>query len=480
LVVLSALSAYVGIQHLIIALRRPDLPMHRAFGWLALCLTVHSGAATCRQMLAENDIFLIAERLTWASEVMSIWLLPLFVARFTGGDRPRFLRWLALILPVFLLSLLVRREGFAYVEVHGWKHRTLPWGEDLLLVDGRFSPAYFIFLGLVAAVFTWCLVRSWACWRRTRERRHMALLLGLCLLLLAVANSILRDLSTVPSIPLIDHSFVFLCIIMNAVIIDEITLAAELRERLLRAERLESIGRMAGGIAHDFNNLLTGVIGGASLLVHKLQEQPALKAMAENIVNAGAQAAGLSRRLRDFSRRREVPAMAVDVHAVISEVIDLLHFGLGRTVVVETALQAPRHHVQADPAALTSLFFNLGINARDAMPQGGTLRITTTVASPAPDERNRLSLPLHEGKVEHLCIIVSDTGMGMDEEAQRNLFKPFFTTKGEHGTGLGLVQVSEALRETGGSLLVDSVLGQGTTFRLFLPLLAHELLKRMK
>ncbi len=469
LVSLVVLSGFVGLHHLIIAGRRRDLGVHRMFGLLALCLAFHDAIEVARQVVP-HDPLLITDRLQWAAEIAAVWLLIAFIARITGTESGRILRWLAVVLAAFLVPLLLRPGGFAYLEVHGWSERTMPWGEVLRVVSGRFAPTYYLFLLVVLATFIWNFRAAWASWRRTRRGSHLALLASLVVVLLAIAHSVVRDLTGMAAVPVFDHAFVLLCLVMSTVLADEVAHAAGLRERMLNADRLESLGRMAGGIAHDFNNLLTGVVGGADLLRQHLKGQPALAELAEVIVQSGERAAGLARRLRDFSRGRGQEAGPVDVHQILNDVAQLLKFGLGRRVAIHARYDAPRALVQADASALTSLFLNLGINARDAMSQGGTLGIGTSLASPTPTQRGRLMLPLAGD--QHLQITVTDTGIGMDAEVQRRLLEPFFTTKGPEGTGLGLFQVAEILREIGGSLHVESAPGKGATFSIWLPLLA--------
>jgi len=468
MVALAALSSYVGLHHLIISLRRTDLALHRVFAWLAISLGVHNVAFVYRQLNHASDTLLISDRVQSASEVTSLWLMALFVARFTGVSGRRILLWSGIPLLALFAALPLRVGGFAYAEVHGWKDLPLPWGEVQIMVSGTLAPTYFLFIALVAVIFAWCLAAAASAWRRSGDLRQLVLVICLSISLLAVANSVLRDVWDIPTVPVIDHSFVLLCVVMSTVLADEVAQAAALRERLFQAERLESIGRMAGGVAHDFNNLLTGVVGNADLLAVELASQPALRVRAESIAQTGMQAASLARRLRDFSRARPASGSDVDVHAVIIEVVQLLRFGLGRSVAVETALQADRCHVRADAAALTSLFLNLGINARDAMPHGGVLRIATAIGLPTLEQQKRLLLPLEAAS--GIAITVSDTGEGMDAAVREHLFQPFFSTKGEQGTGLGLVQVAESLRESSGSVLVDSEPGRGTVFRLWLPL----------
>ncbi len=464
---LCTLSAYIAIHHLVVALRRPDLVTHRIFGLLTAVVALHNGFILLRQLVGVDDR-LITDRLLWSTEIASAWLLLVFVLRFCDIDARRTVRLTGLALVPFLLALLVRPGGFAYSETHGWTVRSLPWGEQVRAVAGTLAWPYFAFIAIVLAIFVGCLATAWVAWRRQGTGRALALLCSLAILFAAVLNSIAHDITGFTTVPVIDHAFVSVCLIMNLSLTDEIVRAGELAIRLQRAERLETLGRLAGGVAHDFNNILAGVIGAAEILAHRLAGEEKLRDTAEMIIRAGERAAGLSRRLGAFGRDRAGAAVLVDVHAVIHEVEMLLRSGLGGNIRMRMNLAAPAAQVLADPALLSSLFLNLGLNARDAMPDGGVLTVTTATATPDPAERDDLRLPLADGPC--LLVVVSDTGTGMAPDVLARLFEPYLTTKGARGTGLGLVQVREALRDCGGSLRVATQPMKGTTFRIWLPL----------
>ena len=464
---LCTLSAYIAIHHLVVALRRPDLRTHRIFGLLTSVVALHNGFIMLRQWVP-SDEYLVTDRLLWSTEIASAWLLLVFVLRFCDIDARRTVRLTGLALLPFMLALLVRPGGFAYSETHGWTVRTLPWGEQVRTVAGTLSPAYVAFIAIVLAIFVGCLVTAWSAWRREGTGRPLALLCSLSILFAAVINSIAHDITGFTTVPVIDHAFVAVCLIMNLSMTDEIVRAGELAVRLQRAERLETLGRLAAGVAHDFNNILAGVIGAAELLALRLTGEEKLREKAELIISAGERAAGLSRRLGDFGRTRTGATVVVDVHAVIHEVEMLLRSSLGGNLRMRMHLAAPSAQVRADPALLSSLFLNLGLNARDAMPDGGVLTMTTANATPDAAERGGLRLPLADGPC--LLVVVSDTGTGMAPEVLARLFEPYHSTKGAAGTCLGLVQVREALRDCGGSLGIVTAQEQGTSFRIWLPL----------
>jgi signal transduction histidine kinase/CheY-like chemotaxis protein len=228
---------------------------------------------------------------------------------------------------------------------------------------------------------------------------------------------------------------------------DRRRLEAELRQ----AQKMEAIGRLAGGIAHDFNNLLTVINGNAEVLRAKLPGPDA--GLADEIVRAGEQAATLTRQLLAFSRKGVVAPRVLCPNGIVDGVRRMLARLVGERVHVVTELDETAGCVRIDPGQLEQALLNLAVNARDAMPQGGTLTIRTRASA------------------EHVRIEVADTGVGMDSAIRARAFEPFFTTKpaGE-GTGLGLATVKGIVEQAGGSVTVASEPGRGTTFTIDLPL----------
>jgi len=225
-----------------------------------------------------------------------------------------------------------------------------------------------------------------------------------------------------------------------------------LRAQLRNAQQLEAIGRLAGGLAHDVNNMLTVVMGFAeSAMLSIADDSPARADLAE-ILSAAASSAGLTRQLLTFARQQPATLMVVDLAERLEDNGVLLQRLTGGTVAIEFALEADVPPVDIDPSQFDQLITNLVINARDAMPAGGTITLTLR----------------REG--DQVVLQVADTGIGMDEETQTRIFEPFFTTKGEQqGTGLGLATVFGIVAERGGTLAVESRIGAGTVFTIQLP-----------
>jgi PAS domain S-box-containing protein len=254
---------------------------------------------------------------------------------------------------------------------------------------------------------------------------------------------------------------------LYTVILRDITQRKELEAQLLHVQKLESVGQLAGGIAHDFNNLLT-VIGGVTDLVR--EELPQAHAVQSDLaeVSAAAQrAAALTRQLLAFARRQILAPHVVDTNSLIQETAPLLHRLLGEGVEVildQTPHPAP---IRADPNQIQQVLVNLAVNARDAMPGGGFLRISTRLA-PTKAVVAGTSTSASGAIVR---ITVQDTGVGIAPEVQPHIFEPFFTTKAQgHGTGLGLATSYGIVAQHGGSIAVRSKVGEGTAFTIELPI----------
>ena len=239
-------------------------------------------------------------------------------------------------------------------------------------------------------------------------------------------------------------------------------------EELRHSQKMEAVGRLAGGVAHDFNNLLTAIIGYAELIATRTSSNSLAKQNAELIRKAGEQAAALTRQLLAFSRKQILQPKVIDLNTLVVEMERLLRRVIGERFDLQSHPDADNGRVKADPSQLEQVVLNLGVNARDAMPRGGKLVIRTANVSLDRQAASELSASLKPG--DYVELSVTDTGAGMDEETMSHIFEPFFTTKGPgKGTGLGLATVYGIVRQTGGGISVESELGKGSTFRIYLP-----------
>ncbi len=235
-----------------------------------------------------------------------------------------------------------------------------------------------------------------------------------------------------------------------------------LEDQLRQSQKMEAVGRLAGGIAHDFNNLLMVIMGHGELLRRGLEAADPRLRKVQHIMGASERAARLVRQLLAFSRKQVMEAQVVDLNALVSETARMLRPLLGEDVRVVTRLDPALGHVRVDPAQIDQVLMNLAVNARDAMPGGGTLSLeTANVDAGAPG-------PAAPGR--HVALTVRDTGHGMDDQTRAQVFEPFFTTKaGSGGTGLGLSMVYGIVQQSGGQITVESEPGRGSSFRILLP-----------
>ncbi len=248
---------------------------------------------------------------------------------------------------------------------------------------------------------------------------------------------------------------------------EDVTTQRDLETHLQQAQKLETVGRLAGGIAHDFNNMLQVIRGYSKLLVRSLREKDPLREYVQEIRAAEEKASALTHQLLAFSRRQILQMKVVNLNTIVSEMEKLLCRLIGEDVDLSTHLAADLGCVKTDPLQMEQVIMNLAVNARDAMPRGGRVRIETSNAEVQADSAVEFR-ELAPGS--YVVLTVSDTGAGMDKETLDHLFEPFFTTKEkEKGTGLGLSMVYGTIKQSGGSILVESAPGQGTTFRLYLP-----------
>ena len=250
----------------------------------------------------------------------------------------------------------------------------------------------------------------------------------------------------------------------------DVTERRVMEEQLRQAQKMDAVGQLAGGVAHDFNNLLTVITSYGQFLLNALPEHDPRRSDAHEITQAAARAATLTRQLLAFSRRQVLQPQVLDLNEVIGEMERLLRRVISEDISLVTQFESSIGAVRADRGQIEQVVMNLVVNARDAMPSGGVLAISTRVAHLDAAYARR-----HAGVSpgRHVVIAVRDTGMGMDTATQERIFEPFFTTKAKgKGTGLGLSTVYGIVRQSGGHIEVRSALGRGTTFEIFLPQVA--------
>lgn len=237
----------------------------------------------------------------------------------------------------------------------------------------------------------------------------------------------------------------------------------QLEEEYRQAQKMEAVGQLAGGVAHDLNNLLTIIAGYSEIMLSTLSEDQGHYGPVQAIRDAGERATSLTRQLLAFSRKQVLEPRVLNLNAVLKDFQNMLRRLIGEDVILTTLLDARAPSVHVDPGQMEQVILNLAVNARDAMPQGGSLTLSTK-AMEGKKSRSEQS------GASFLVLEVSDTGCGMTPEVKERIFEPFFTTKGAgRGTGLGLATVYGIVKQSGGSIAVTSQPGAGTTFRIYFP-----------
>jgi signal transduction histidine kinase/CheY-like chemotaxis protein len=244
----------------------------------------------------------------------------------------------------------------------------------------------------------------------------------------------------------------------------DVTARKQLHDQLSHSQKMEAFGQLAGGVAHDFNNFLTAILGYSDLLVAEVEGRGTGAKYLSEIRSAAGRAASLTKQLLTFSRREPLEPRVLEVNKVIHDLECSMLRLLGENISVLCELMPEKKHIKVDPDQFTQIIINLAVNARDAMPAGGTLVLKTEAVS--TNGKSPAELP--PGK--YVSISMIDNGMGMTDDVKEHLFEPFFTTKDDrHGSGLGLATCYGIVRQSGGHIIVESELGKGTAVHIYLP-----------
>jgi len=246
----------------------------------------------------------------------------------------------------------------------------------------------------------------------------------------------------------------------------DITERKHLEQQLVLSQKLDAIGRLSGGVAHDFNNILGVIIGYSEGLLEKFGPDHPDREAADEIQKAGQRAATLTQQLLAFSRKQVLEPKILDLNVVVTDIEKMLRRLIGEDIELKITASPELGRVKADRGQIEQVVLNLAVNARDAMPRGGKLKIETANAELTEKDakRHRYVVP-----GQYVMLQISDTGCGMDEELQSHIFEPFFTTKEKgKGTGLGLATVYGVIKQSGGYIWVESQPGKGTRFDIYL------------
>jgi two-component system cell cycle sensor histidine kinase/response regulator CckA len=253
----------------------------------------------------------------------------------------------------------------------------------------------------------------------------------------------------------------------NRLLQDEMEEREKAERELRQAQRLDAVGRLAGGVAHDFNNLLGIILGQSEILLEQSKDQTSTHRL-DVIRESVERGAALTRQLLAFGKQQVLETKVLNFNMILADVEKLVRLGIGENIELEFQTEAKLGNIEADPGQLEQVILNLALNARDAMPAGGKLTITTANLQLDEAYADR-SVIVRPGR--YVQVVVSDTGCGMDEQTQSRIFEPFFTTKEQgRGTGLGLATVYGIVKQSGGYIWVYTKPGHGTAFKIYLPM----------
>ena len=249
--------------------------------------------------------------------------------------------------------------------------------------------------------------------------------------------------------------------------VEDITERRQLEERYLQAQKVQAIGQLAGGVAHDFNNLLTAIYGYSEVLLQNNSLSDSARKYVNEICRASDRASSLTQQLLAFSRKQTLQPKVMRLDAIVTDLEKMVQRLIGEHIELRTITDQNVSSIKADPGQIQQVILNLVVNARDAMPRGGLLTIRTSNVTFGPDHPD-LEPGIPAG--DYVMLAVSDTGIGMSPEVKARLFEPFFTTKAPgSGTGLGLATCDGIIKQSGGHITVQTEIGKGTTFRVYLP-----------
>lgn len=248
----------------------------------------------------------------------------------------------------------------------------------------------------------------------------------------------------------------------------DITERKRLEEQFRQSQKMEAVGRLSGGVAHDFNNLLGVIIGYGEVVQERMEEDSPLRSCVDEMLKAGHRAADLTRQLLAFSRQQVLDPRVLDLNVVVRDMEKMLKRLIGEDIQLDTSLDHKVMRIKADQGQIEQVVMNLAVNARDAMPNGGILKLTTSNFYIDEEFTRRYPYPIVVG--DYVLLAVSDNGIGMDATTRARVFEPFFTTKEKgKGTGLGLSMVYGVVKQSGGYIEVFSEPGAGASFNIFLP-----------
>lgn len=470
-IAMAGVSFYLGLYHLSLHLRRPDgARRDLRFAAMAMLIALYdsfSAGLYASTSVAEGEVYQRLQLVTLSFVAIS---LAYFVDAYSGVAMPRLAQRIAWLCPALGVIALVERSGLLFSDAESIKHLTLPWFGEVTYYERGPGPLLYLITLIVPYAAGYLAFAAHRMWRGDAETRRRArfFTVGVGLFVLGTANDGLVSTGELRNIYVIEYAWTSMILLVGYALSSEVVEAAlakqalaESRERLAHAERLESVGQLAGGVAHDLNNMLTPVLAYAQLAQKKMAKDAPEREFLDHVIAAAERAAALTRQLLAFGRKQMLEVRPVDVRAALRELEPLLRRLLPESITLRIHCADAVPTISADVAQLEQIWMNLVANARDAMPNGGSIEI----------EVKEIEVTEIGSRLE---VSVKDDGEGMDRETVDRIFEPFFTTKPRgKGTGLGLSTVHGIVRQHGGRITVESAKGRGTTFRLVFPTIAR-------
>ncbi len=458
--VMAGVTFYAAVYHVLLHVRTGQhLQRDVRFGMIAFGIGLYD-TLCARLYLSDN----LAEGAHWQRLQLALVavLAPLFVYfidAYAEIPGPKWVRRAGWVFPVLGMIALVERRGWLLTDEPDIKQMELGWLGQVVYYEEATGP---LFLGICAAilyVLAYALTVSLLARREGARNRSRALLVGVSVFVAGVTNDALIAAGSLHSIYVIEFAFTAILMLVSYSLSAEVVEAAQAKQALAEREvalshtrRLESIGRLAGGVAHDLNNMLTPVLSYLELVRGLLRPDSLESRYLASASDAAARAAALTQQLLALGRKQVLEVRPVDLGGGLRTLAPLMRHLLPKSVTLNLEIEDGIKAVEADASQLDQVWMNLTANARDAMPEGGTLTFSVRAE--------------HEG----VGVNVTDTGMGMSAETVTHIFEPFFTTKVRgKGTGLGLSIVRGIVEQHGGRIELESAPGQGTTFHLWFP-----------
>ncbi len=478
-VVMASITFFMGVYSLMIHLRRHSERADLSFALtcFGVCLYDVFCAGLYNATSVEQGVFWQQWQLVTLATIGIFWLH--FVADYTGMVSKRWLWVLTVLLTILAAAEALGPSHWSWIaEEPSIKRFGLPWLGSITYYEGSSGPLVGANTLAGIVIFAYLFIAAIRYSRSGQRRRARALIIGMGLFSAGFFNDVFITMGIYQFIYVTEYAYMGIVLMFSLSLSNEVVEASivrqersRLEERLRQAQKMEAVGRLAGGIAHDLNNMLTPIIGYADIAARRECSPEQLHRYFERIRDVAEHAQELTGQLLAFGRKQVLRMKVLDLNAVIRRSETMIRPLIREDIQISVTLGDDLESVRADETQLQQILINLVLNARDALPRGGAIGIRTSKVVLKTDRALRHS-EIQAGP--YVMLAVSDTGDGMDSETARQVFEPFFTTKDKWaGTGLGLSTVYGIVKQHGGHIDVVSELKKGSTFEVYLPMVAQ-------